>query len=89
MVLSVRDERGRVIDTTQVGVEELVEVIRARPPGRGPGDPSGDPSGDALGDRDRDGDLAVYGPAILSLEAVERLSRQVAALRAACGRGRR
>ena len=74
VVLSVRDERGRVIDTTQVGVDALVEVIRARPPGPGPGDPPGD----------RDLDLAVYGPAILSLEAVERLSRQVAALRAAC-----
>ena len=74
VVLSVRDERGRVIDTTQVGVEALVEVIRARPPGRGPGDLQGD----------RDLDLAVYGPATLSLEAVERLSRQVTALRAAC-----
>ncbi len=64
---------ARQIDVTQVGVEALVEVIRARPPS---------PEAGRRGERDLD--VAVFGPAMLSLEAVERLSRQVAALRSAC-----
>ncbi|HYN56266.1 MAG TPA: DUF222 domain-containing protein [Motilibacterales bacterium] len=74
VVLTVRDEHGRSVDTTRVGVDELVAVIRTRPPHPGPGAVPGE----------QDLDLAVYGPAMLSLEAVEQLSRQVAALRAAC-----
>ncbi len=72
-VLCVRDERGRPIDAAQMGVDELVEVIRSRPPSPGPGAMAGP-----------DLDLAAFGPAMLSLEAVEQLSRQVAALRVAC-----
>ena len=73
VVLTVRDERGRPIDAAELGVDELVEVIRARPPSPGPDGPT-----------ERDLDLAVFGPAMLSLEVVELLSRQVAALRVAC-----
>ena len=50
-----------------------MEVIRARPPSPGAGRCE-----------ERDLDVEVFGPAMLSLEAVEQLSRQVAALRAAC-----
>jgi hypothetical protein len=73
VVLTVRDERGRQIDAAELGVDELVEVIRARPPSRGPGPRE-----------ERDLEVEVFGPAMLSLEAVELLSRQVAALRVAC-----
>ncbi len=74
VVLSVRDHRGQAIDAAELGVDELVALIRARPPDPGPGAPRSE----------RDLDLAVFGPAMLSLQAVEHLSRQVAALRAAC-----
>ncbi len=73
VVLTVRDERGRQIDAAALGVEELVEVLRARPPSPGPGPR-----------QERDLEVEVFGPAMLSLEAVELLSRQVAALRVAC-----
>ncbi len=73
VVLTVRDERGQPIDAAATSVEELVEVIRARPP-----------SSEAGRRGERDFDVEVFGPAMLSLEAVERLSRQVAALRSAC-----
>ncbi len=73
VVLTVRDERGLPIDAAELGVDELVEVIRARPPSPGPDGPT-----------ERDLDLAAFGPAMLSLEVVESLSRQVAALRVAC-----
>lgn len=73
VVLTVRDGSGRQIDAAELGVDELVEVIRARPPSRGPGPPG-----------ERDLEVEVFGPAMLSLEAVELLSRQVAALRVAC-----
>ncbi len=71
--LTVRDEQGRVLDAAALGVDALVQVIRARPPDQDRGAPT-----------ERDLDLAVFGPAMLSLEAVEQLSRQVTALRAAC-----
>ena len=73
VVLSVRDGCGRLVDAADLGVDGLVEVIRARPPTPVPDGPTG-----------RDLDVSVFGPAMLSLEAVEHLSRQVAALRAAC-----
>jgi hypothetical protein len=73
LVLSVRDGCGRQIDAAELGIDQLVQVIRARPPSPGPG-----PRGE------RDLDVAVFGPAMLSLEGVEQVSRQVAALRAAC-----
>lgn len=73
VVLSVRDGCGRLVDAADLGVDGLVEVIRARPPTQVPDGPTG-----------RDLDVSVFGPAMLSLEAVEQLSRQVAALRAAC-----
>jgi hypothetical protein len=67
-VLSVRDGCGQLVDAAELGVDGLVEVIRARPPSRGPGHL----------------EVEVFGSAMLSLEAVELLSRQVAALRVAC-----
>jgi len=73
VVLTLRDELGRPIDVAATSVDELVEVIRARPPSTGAGRRG-----------ERDPDLEVFGPAMLSLEAVEQLSRQVAALRVAC-----
>jgi Domain of unknown function (DUF222) len=73
VVLTVRDSRGQPIDVAEVGVDGLVRMIRARPPNAGLDGPT-----------ERDLELAVYGPAILSLEVVEQLTRQVAALRAAC-----
>ena len=73
VVLTVRDGAAGRSTPRELGVDELVEVIRARPPSSGPDGPT-----------ERDLDLAVFGPAMLSLEVVEQLSRQVAALRAAC-----
>jgi hypothetical protein len=73
VALAVRDGHGRVLDAAEFGVDALVEVIRARPP---------DP--DTGGPPSRGLDTAVYGPAMLTLESVELLTRQVAALRAAC-----
>ena len=73
VVLTVRDGRGRQIDAAALGVDELVEVIRARRPSPGPGPRE-----------ERDLEVEAFGPAMLSLEAVELLSRQVAALRVAC-----
>jgi hypothetical protein len=74
VALTVRNEHGQVLDAAGLGVDALVQVIRARPPD--------DP--DPGGSDGRGLDIAAYGPAMLSLEAVEQLSRQVAALRAAC-----
>jgi hypothetical protein len=73
VALTVRDEHGRALDAAVLGIDALVDMIRARPPDPDPGGPTEQ----AL-------DLAVFGPAMLSLHAVEQLSRQVAALRAAC-----
>jgi hypothetical protein len=56
VVLTVRDERGRQIDAAALGVEELVEVLRARPPSPGPGPR-----------QERDLEVEVFGPAMLSL----------------------
>ncbi len=73
LVLTVRDKCGRSMDPAELGVDDLVEAIRARPPSNGPN-----------GRTERDLDLAAFGPALMSLEAVEQVSRQVAALRTAC-----
>jgi hypothetical protein len=73
VVLTLRDGRGRQIDAAELGVDELVEVIRARRPSPGPGPRE-----------ELDLEVEAFGPAMLSLEAVELLSRQVAALRVAC-----
>jgi hypothetical protein len=73
VVLSVRDGCGQLVDAAELGVDGLVEVIRARPPSRGSGPRE-----------EQDLEVEVFGPAMLSLEAVELLSRQVAALRVAC-----
>ncbi len=72
--LVVRDARGVVIDPAGLGVDQVVAAVRQRPDLRGPVGAVG-----ALNDED-----AWFAPAMASLEAVEALSRQVAALRAAC-----
>ena len=73
VALAIRDQTGRTIDPAEVGIDRLVELIRAQPPG-----PDGAPPGDGtLG-------FTAAGPSLMSLDVVERLSRQVGALRAAC-----
>jgi len=73
VALAIRDQTDRIIDPAELGIDRLVDLIRAQP-SRSDGAPPGDGT---LG-------FAVGGPSLLSLDAVERLSRQVGALRAAC-----
>lgn len=82
-----RDHRGEVVDVAALGVERLIELIGAAPPqddgppGGGPpggGPPGGDASAQAALD------ALVWGAARLALEEVERASRTIAAIRAAC-----
>jgi hypothetical protein len=71
--LVVRDASGRRLDPEQLGVDRLVDLVRARPPDEHV------PSGSALAL-----DVASLGAARLALEAVEQTMRLVAALRMAC-----
>jgi hypothetical protein len=71
--LVVRDERGESVDPALLGLEGLVELLRAHPP-----DDATAPDSE-LGRAVR-----VWGAARLTLEAVEQVVRQVAAVRAAC-----
>lgn len=73
VALAIRDQTGRIIDPAELGIDRLVDLIRERPPS-----PEGAPPGDGtLG-------FTAGSPSLLSLDSVERLSRQVGALRAAC-----
>ncbi|MGB7981685.1 MAG: hypothetical protein WCF36_12955, partial [Candidatus Nanopelagicales bacterium] len=69
----MRDETGAVIDPGDLGVDALVQLIRRRPRV----DESVPPDDRAL-------DVAIRGPAVVSLAAAEQLCRQAAALKAAC-----
>lgn len=72
VMLTVVDESGRRVDPDELGVDGVVAALRARPPaGAAP------PGVDDL-------DVLVIGPAMLSMESIERASRQVSALRSAC-----
>jgi hypothetical protein len=75
--LVVRDGQGRTLDLAEVGVDRLVELIRAAP--------DVDSAGVALNPgSELIREVRMWGAEVLSLDSVERVARQVAAVRAAC-----
>jgi hypothetical protein len=71
--LVVRDGAGRRLDVAGLGVDALVELVRAQPPD------DWAPPGSELARA-----VAVRGTGRLALEGVEQVAREVAALRMAC-----